>query len=125
MIIFINIGLLLVPMADKSLLLEYIGDTPFFRMVDFLIENKGMDFSKTEIAKGAKISRTSLFNFWKKVEWLGLVKVTRRFGKTKLYNLDSKNPIVKTFLRLELELIEKSLKRSPKKLKKKVLLAKM
>ncbi len=55
---------------EKSLLIQFIGDTPAVRIVDFLIENKGLDFSKTEISKGANISRAALFKYWSKIEGL-------------------------------------------------------
>ncbi len=105
-------------MKEKSLFLNFIGDTPLFRIIDFLIEHMGMDFSKTEIANGADISRTSLFKYWTVIEKNGIAKVTRCFGKTKLYTLDSKNPLVKTLLQLEIQLIEQSLNNCSKKEKK-------
>lgn len=53
---------------EKSLLLNLTGEVPLFKIVDFLLENKGMDFSKEEIFKGAEISRASLFNYWDELE---------------------------------------------------------
>ena len=50
-------------MEEQSLLLNLTGDMPLFKIIDFLLENKGMDFSKLDIAKGAEISRASLFNY--------------------------------------------------------------
>ena len=72
-----------------------------FKIVDFLIENKGMDLSKKDIIDGAGISKATLFNYWARIEEQGIVTVTRKFGKTKLYALNSKNPIVKKLLELE------------------------
>lgn len=80
-----------------------------FRIVDFLLENKGMDFSKSEIAKGAGLSRASVFNYWLKIEKYDLVKVTRRFGKTKLYTLNSGNAVVKQVVELEQTLISEAM----------------
>lgn len=80
-----------------------------FRIVDFLLENKGMDFSKSEIAKGAGLSRASVFNYWLKIEKYGLVKVTRRFGKTKLYTLNSSSAVVKQVVELEQTLISEAM----------------
>lgn len=94
----------------KSLLIQMIGDTSAIRIIDFLIENKGLDFSKEEIAKGAGISRTALFNHWEKIEQFELVKVTRKFGKAKLYTLDAENEITKQILALEFKLIEFKMK---------------
>ena len=93
----------------KSLLLQLTGELPLFKIVDFLVDNKGMDFDKTDIAKGAGISRASLFNYWNELEKQEIVKVTRQFGKTKLYTLNSKSLIAKKILELERELISKAL----------------
>lgn len=93
--------------AEKqgSLFLKVIGESPVLKAIDFLIENKGMDFCKQDIAKGAGISRTTLFNCWSQLEKSGIVKPTRKFGKTTLYSLNTKNPVVKKILELELSLI--------------------
>ncbi len=105
-------------MKENSLLLNFVGDNPFFRIVDFLLENKGMDFSKSEIAKGAGFSRASAFNYWPKVEKYGLVKVTRRFGKTKLYTLNAGSGVVKKIVELERTLISAAMDQAALRRKK-------
>jgi len=109
-------------MKDKSLLLQLIGETPLFKIVDFLIENKEIDFSKIDIAKGANISRTSLFEYWNELEKSEIVKVSRKFGKTKLFTLNSKSPVVKRILELEMTLIKQSMEKS-QNTKKKILIS--
>ena len=94
---------------ENSLLIKFLGENPVFRIIDFLIENKGIDVTKKEIIDGAGISRAVLFKYWKKIEEQEIVIVTRKFGKTKLYTLNSKNPIVKKLLELESVLIGKAL----------------
>jgi len=96
-------------MENKSLLIRFLGENPVFRIIDFLIENKGLDMSKKQIIEGAGISRASLFNCWEQLEEQEIVLVTRKFGKTKLYTLNSKNPIVKKLLELESVLIGKAI----------------
>lgn len=86
-----------------------------FKIVDFLLDNKGMDFSKTDIAKGAEISRASLFNYWAELERHGIVKVTRSFGNTKLYTLNSKNPVTQKIIELEKTLIAEAMEKAHKK----------
>ena len=87
-----------------------------FRIVDFLIENKGLDLTKKQIIEGADISRASLFKAWPQIEEQGIVLTTRQFGKTKLYTLNSKNPLVKKLLELESILIGKAMDNYGKKL---------
>ena len=89
----------------KSLLLQLTGEMPLFKIIDFLVDNKGGDFSKSEIAKGAEISRASLFQYWPVLDVHKIVKVTRTFGKTKLYTLNTNSAITKRILDLEKALI--------------------
>lgn len=100
---------------EKSLLVQLVGEMPVFKIVDFLIENKGMDFTKKDIIEGASISKATLFNYWQEIEIAGIVTPTRKFGKTVLYTLNAKNPIVKKILELETELIRRSLNKNIQK----------
>lgn len=102
-------------MEESSLLLKLTGEMPLFKIIDFLLENKGMDFSKSDISKGAGISRASLFNYWSEIEKHGIVKVTRSFGKTKLYTLNTKNPVAQKIIELEKTLIAESMDSAHKK----------
>src|SRR3989338_10865177 len=96
---------------EKSLLIRFLGENPLFKILDFLIENKGIDATKKEIIEGAEISRAALFKYWKQIEEQEIVIVTRKFGKTKLYTLNAKNPIIRKLLELESILIGKALER--------------
>ena len=105
--------------TEKSLLLQLTGDMPLFKIVDFLVDNKGMDFTKKDIAEGSGIARASLFNYWPELEKRGIVKITRKFGKTKLYTLDSTSPITKKILELEMTLIRHAMESAALKQKPK------
>jgi len=94
---------------ENSLLIQFLGDNPMTRIIDFLIENKGFDYSKEEIAKGSGVSRTTLFKYWERLEKFSIVKVTRIYGKTKLYTLNTESEVVKEVLKLEFELIKHSM----------------
>src|SRR3989344_2871847 len=97
---------------ERSLLIKFLGENPTLKIVDFIIENKGLELTKKDIIEGSGISRASLFNHWEQIEEQGIVVVTRKFGKTKLYTLNSKNPIIKKLLELESVLIRRSLDNS-------------
>lgn len=98
--------------AEDSLLLKLTGKMPLFRVVDFLVDNKGMDYSKKDIVTGAGVSKASLFNYWMELENQGIVKVTRAFGKTRLYTLNVNSPITQKILELEAALIARSLEQA-------------
>ena len=102
-------------MEEKSLLLNLTGEMPLFKIIDFLLESKGMDFTKSDISKGAGISRASLFNYWNEIEKHGIIKVTRSFGKTRLYTLNTKNPVTQKIIELEKTLISEAMDKASKK----------
>ena len=92
-------------------------DSPILKVIAFLIRNREYDYSKTDIAKGAKISRTTLFKIWNTLEKLDIVSETRNVGKAKMYKLNERNPIVQKFIELDnviSEYVEKSSKISVK-----------
>ena len=99
-------------MESKSLLVQFLGDNPMIKIVDFLLDNKGMEFRKKDIIRRARISKATLFNCWQRLEKQEITKVTRRFGKTKLYTLNFENKIVKKLLELESVLIQTALEKN-------------
>jgi DNA-binding transcriptional ArsR family regulator len=78
-----------------------MGNTPFIRVVDFLLENRLFDYSKTEIAKNAEVGWSTLHGIWKILGKAKIVKETRVVGKSKMYKLDEENPIVRKLIELD------------------------
>ncbi len=93
---------------DPSLFLQFFGDTPKFRIIDFLLEHRLEDFTKTDIAKGAGVSPVSLFNHWGVLEKNGIVKVTRTIGRVRLFQLNEKSHVVAQLKSMELALIRQA-----------------
>ncbi|VVC01394.1 Uncharacterised protein [uncultured archaeon] len=93
---------------EKSLFLEFFGDTPRFRLMDFLLDNPFVAYTKKEIADGSNVSWASLFNHWEELEKSGIVKVMRTIGRVKLYQLNDSSPLVKQLKQIEWELIKKA-----------------
>ncbi|PIN98355.1 MAG: hypothetical protein COT90_04830 [Candidatus Diapherotrites archaeon CG10_big_fil_rev_8_21_14_0_10_31_34] len=96
-------------MEEETNLVKFFGDNPFVRILDSLIDNIGEDYSKKEIQELAGISKASLFSHWAKLEGLNLVKVTRVFGKTKLFTLNTKSQLIKDILKFEARMIEETI----------------
>jgi len=91
---------------NKSLLVEFLGDSPLTRIIDFIIDNRPFDASKTDIANMSGVSKAALFNNWWRLEKYGLVKISRQYGNTKLYKLNSESPIAKQLLDLDMTLMK-------------------
>ena len=89
---------------EKSLFVRFFGDAPLVRILDFLMENKLFDYTKTDIARNSSISRVSLYKVWPVFLEHRIVKPTRRIGNTQLYSLNEKNPVVQQLLELDLRL---------------------
>jgi DNA-binding transcriptional ArsR family regulator len=88
--------------SDETSFLKAFGiKSPVLRILDFLMDNKAYDYSKTDIAKGAGISRTTLSSAWENLEKNGLVKETREVGRAKMYKLNLDSPVVRKFIELD------------------------
>lgn len=90
------------------MLLEVVGDTVINRIVDFLIEGRGLDYTKKDIADGCEISRPTLYKVLPLLIKAGIAKPTRTLGNVQLYALNEANERVKILLKLEEMLLKKS-----------------
>lgn len=86
---------------EKSIFLQVVGDTPKLRILDFLLTFQKFDYSLTEIARNAKISYSNLMLIWPELIKTGIVTQTRTVGKSKMFKLNEKNPIVQELSRLQ------------------------
>ena len=84
---------------SKSAFLEYFGDTPKLRFLDFLIGNHFFDFNMTDMAKEANISYNSLKSFFNVFLEKGIIVKTRRVGKSDMYKLNMENATAQNFLK--------------------------
>lgn len=90
------------------MLLEVIGDTVVNRIIDFLIEGRGIDYTKKDIADNCKISRPTLYKAFPVLVKEGVIKPTRTIGRVQLYTLNTQNEKVKVLIKLEEMILSKS-----------------
>ncbi|MBI2084036.1 MAG: hypothetical protein HYT70_00240 [Candidatus Aenigmarchaeota archaeon] len=83
-----------------------MGNTPFVRVIDFFLENRPFDYSKTQIARNSEVGWSTLHGIWKILEKNQLVKPTRILGKSQLYRLNEENPIVRKIIELDAKITE-------------------
>ncbi|MGB5100337.1 MAG: hypothetical protein WBN94_07050 [Methanothrix sp.] len=87
---------------DESLFIRELGiKSPLLKVLDFLMDNEAFDYSKTDIAEGAEMSRATLFKVWPRLEALDLITATRTVGPAKMYRLNKKSPLVKKLMELD------------------------
>lgn len=87
-------------MAETSVFREALGDTPIIRVLDFLIEGRGLDYSLSDIAENSNIGWTTLHRIWNKLVKFAMVAPTREIGRAKLFRLNEENPAVKDLIKL-------------------------
>lgn len=106
-------------MEDKSVFVEYFGDYPLIRVLDFLILGRDMDYSMTEIARNSCVGWTAFSELWPRLVEKGIVVFTRKIGNAQLFALNAKNPWVKGLIRMDkvITRIETERILSPKKIK--------
>ena len=87
-------------MQETTIFRETLGDTPVIRVLDFLIEGRGLDYSLSDIAESSGIGWTTLHRIWGKMIRLNIVIPTREIGRAKLFKLNEGNPAVKDVIKL-------------------------
>lgn len=80
---------------EKTILTETFGNSPVIRIIDFFLDNPIFDYSKEELIKSLSISKVTFYKYFALLEANGIVEVTRKVGKAKMYKLDEKNEAVK------------------------------
>jgi hypothetical protein len=91
---------------QESSYVMVMGNTPFVRVLDFLLENRPFDYSKTDISKNAKVGWSTLHGIWKNLERTKMVRQTRVVGRSKMYRLNEENPIVRKLVELDAQISE-------------------
>lgn len=87
------------------------------RMIDYLLTERDMDFSITDMAENAGIGRATLYRIWDKLVKNEIIIHTRYVGKAKLFKLNTKNPKIKKLIEIDDMLVLEDLKKHQKKVK--------
>ena len=87
-------------MKETTIFREALGDSPVIRVLDFLIEGRGLDYSLSDIAENANVGWTTLHRIWGRLLRLKMIIPTREIGRAKLFKLNENNPAVKELIRV-------------------------
>ena len=85
-------------MKETTIFREALGDSPVIRVLNFLIEGRGLDYSLSDIAENSNIGWTTLHRIWDKLLELRIVVPTREIGRAKLFKLNEANLAVKELI---------------------------
>jgi DNA-binding XRE family transcriptional regulator len=100
-------------MKVTSMFIELLGDSPTVRVLDHLITERDLDFSKTDMAKNAGVSRATLYRLWNDLIKNKIIIHTRIIGRAKLYKLNTSLPQIKKLTEIfDIQVIEELKRRS-------------
>ena len=77
------------------------GETPVIKILDFLINHMGHDYSKTEIAERVGIGWTTISRHWDGLLDWKLVTPTRQIGRATMYKLNEDNLVIMQMLKFD------------------------
>ena len=98
-------------------LLNYLGHSPELKILDFLIENRRASWNITELETQGGIARSTIKAAVPKLLELGLIRVERSIGRSRLYTIDAENPVISSLMRLSRQIdILEAAKQAPRKL---------
>ncbi len=86
-------------------MLSYLfGDTPIVKILDFLLDEWDLDFSKADVARETGVSWKTVNEVWSVLERFGLVEYTRTVNRAKMYRV-KKNDLFKALKKLDMEIL--------------------
>ena len=107
-------------MESKSLFIEFMGDSPTVRILDYLLTERDLDFSISDMARNAGIGRTTLYRIWDSLIKNKIILSTRIIGKAKLYKLNKDSIKIKKLMEIDDALMLEDLKKRSEKRKVRV-----
>lgn len=107
--------------TKKSLFIELFGDSPTIKILDFLLTERELDFSISDMARNAEIGRATLYRIWEGLIKNEVIMPTRSIGKSQLYKLNMKNPKIRKLIEIDDMLILEELRKKAEKQKIKVM----
>jgi hypothetical protein len=89
---------------NPAVLRRIFGDSPAARVLDFLCLYGAFDYSLTEIARNSGVGWKTLHSVWPRLEKYGIVIMTRKIGRAKMYRMNRNSKIAKALNLLNLEI---------------------
>ena len=90
--------------GDTSIFVEYFGNSPYVKVLDFLIAGQEFDYSMTEVARGARVGWSAFTRIWEQLLKKEIIVSTRNIGNAKLFRLNKKDPFVIKLIKFDWEL---------------------
>lgn len=89
---------------ERSLFVQTFGNTPYIRVIDFLMENDISDFSLQDICDHLGLARNTVSKVVETLLVMNIVKYTRDVGRAKMIRINRENEIVQQLVELDFKL---------------------
>ncbi len=106
-------------MDEESIFLDYVGDTPRMRILQYLIEGRDFDYTLTDLLN-AGVSWGTLNTLVPTLLKLGIVIKTRKIGRATLYKINQNNVAVRQLMGLYNHLLLENLHQVEEQTKEKI-----
>lgn len=77
------------------MLTKIFGESSQVKLIDFLVAHPWSEFSKTELAEGAQITRPTVYKLLDKLLALNLIIKTKKVGNIQLYQTNRNSKVIK------------------------------
>ena len=104
----------------RSILLKTLGDSLKLRIIDFFLDNPLFDFTKKEVIEALGMSKQTFYKYFPELEEYGIVKVSRKISRAKLYKINLKHPLVNMLREYETKVSMQIAEKEAEKMKKPV-----
>jgi DNA-binding transcriptional ArsR family regulator len=101
----------------QSVLLRTLGDSPKLRIIDFFLDNPLFDFTKKEVIEALGMSKQTFYKYFPDLERDGIVVVSRKIGRARLYKINLEHPLVEMLREYEAKLSLKIAEKEAEKLR--------
>ena len=102
-------------MAEISIFLEYVGNTPRMRILQYLIEGRAFDYTLTDMLNEG-VSWGTLNQLTPELLRLNIIIKTRKIGRATLYKLNQENLMAEQLTNLYDQLILQELHKKEQKI---------
>ncbi|MFA5176386.1 MAG: hypothetical protein WC413_03970 [Candidatus Nanoarchaeia archaeon] len=84
-----------------SIFIDFMGNYPVNRVLDYLLTEREIDFSIIDISKNVNVRKIKLRKIWNDLIKNKIIVFNRKLGKNKLYKLNIKDQKVKKLIELD------------------------
>ncbi len=93
------------------MLTDIWGQCPKVKVIDLFISNPQSEYTKTDMANYSGVARSTVYSILDDLEQSGIIKPTKKVGRSQLYQLDNKTQITKLMAAFDLSLSDMEMKK--------------